>query len=419
MPLVATPRAQVSLPEPPAAEARMQALLEAIVDGVVSIDARGRILSFNPAAERMFGYRKEELLGQSVNILMPADYAAKHDSYIANYLNTGVKKIIGIGREVIGLRKDGSTFPMDLSVAEARVVGERIFVGVLRDISARKIAEQELERSHDILAKTVAELEAKNEEIRAMTQQLWQAAKLASVGELAASMAHELNNPLATVSLRIESVLSRTQADDPRRKQLTVIDQEIKRMGDLVGNLLQFARRGGDQISTVEIRDELACAVDLINHHLRKRMITIVQDLAPDTPAIYADRQKLRQVFLNVLTNAGDAMPRGGTLTLRTSPTTLDDGEPGIRIAFTDTGFGIPDELLPRIMEPFFTTKEEGKGTGLGLAICRRIVQEHRGTISIQSTPDHGTTVCIDLPVKNRGNVKPLNEVCCDSDDPG
>jgi len=152
---------------------------------------------------------------------------------------------------------------------------------------------------------------------------------------------------------------------------------------------------------------------------LRKRMITIVQDLAPDTPAIYADRQKLRQVFLNVLTNAGDAMPRGGTLTLRTSPTTLDDGEPGIRIAFTDTGFGIPDELLPRIMEPFFTTKEEGKGTGLGLAICRRIVQEHRGTISIQSTPDHGTTVCIDLPVKNRGNVKPLNEVCCDSDDPG
>lgn len=392
------------------AEARMQALLEAMVDGVVSIDARGRILTINPAAERMFGHRKEELLGRNVSHLMPSPYQERHDAYIADYLTTGVKKIIGIGREVVGLRKDGTTFPMDLSVAEARIGGERIFVGVLRDISARKRDEEELARSHDILAKTVAELEAKNEEVRGMTQQLWQAAKLASVGELAASIAHELNNPLATVSLRIESVLGRTPTDDPRRRPLTVIAQEVKRMGELVGNLLQFARRGGEQISTVEIRDELTRAVDLIQHHLRKRLVTIVQEFAPDTPPIFADRQKLRQVFLNVLTNAGDAMPRGGTLTLRTSPTTLDGGEAGVRIAFTDTGSGIPDELLPRVMEPFFTTKEEGKGTGLGLAICRRIVQEHRGIITIDSAAGTGTTVCIDLPVKNRGNVTPLSE---------
>src|SRR5262245_2448214 len=176
-------------------EARMHALLEAMVDGVISIDECGLIQTINPAAERMFRHGVDELVGRNVSVLMPAPYRDEHDGYIAEYLATGVKKIIGIGREVVGLRKDGTVFPMDLSVAEARVGGERLFVAVLRDISARKRAEQELAESHGILEKAVAELEAKNEEIHTMTQQLWQAAKLASVGELAASIAHELNNP--------------------------------------------------------------------------------------------------------------------------------------------------------------------------------------------------------------------------------
>ena len=173
------------------------------------------------------------------------------------------------------------------------------------------------------------ELRAKNEEVHAMTQQLWQAAKLASVGELAASIAHELNNPLATVRLRIESVLAQTPADDRRRRPLEIIDQETKRMGDLVANLLQFSRRGVDELSTVDIRDELLKALELVQHHLRKRDITVVQEFAPDTPTIYADRQKLRQVFLNLLTNACDAMPQGGTLTLRSAPDTTGTGRAG------------------------------------------------------------------------------------------
>ena len=137
-------------------------------------------------------------------------------------------------------------------------------------------------------------------------------------------------------------------------------------MGELVANLLQFSRRGAEQISTVDIREELAKAVELIDHHLRKRQITVVARFAADTPLIYADRQKLRQVFLNLLTNASDAMPQGGTLTLRTSSATLEDGQPAVLIEFVDTGVGIPPEHLEKIMEPFFTTKEEGKGTGLG-----------------------------------------------------
>ena len=233
-----------------------------------------------------------------------------------------------------------------------------------------------------------------------MTQQLWQAAKLASVGELAASIAHELNNPLATVRLRIESVLSKTPADDPRRRALEIVEQEATRMGDLVANLLQFSRHGTEQISTIDVRQELAQAVELVNHVFRKRRIAVERNFSPDTPPIHADRQKLRQVFLNLLTNASDAMPDGGTLSLNTAAHPLEE-KPAVRIEIADTGLGIAPENMRRIMEPFFTTKEEGKGTGLGLAICRRIVQEHRGTMCIDSELGKGTTVSIRLPTQS------------------
>jgi two-component system, LuxR family, sensor kinase FixL len=391
-----------------ASEARLRALLQAAVDGVISTDERGVVQMLNPAAERLFGYAADEVIGRNVKMLMPPPYQEEHDGYIGRYLATGEKKIIGIGREVAGLRKDGTTFPMDLSVAEAWLGGERVFVGIARDISERKRAEQALRSSKEELEQAVAELQAKNDEVRAMTQQLWQAAKLASVGELAASIAHELNNPLATVSLRIESVLGRTPADDPRRRALEVIDQETKRMAALVANLLQFCRRDAGQCSTVDVPEELTKAVELVHHHLSKRLIRVVQEFAPDTPTLFADRQKLRQVFLNLLTNASDAMPRGGTLTLRLTQGSLDDGSPAMVIEFADTGVGIPPELLDKAMEPFFTTKEEGKGTGLGLAICRRIVQEHHGAIRLESDVGKGTSVRVLLPVKHGTNVRQL-----------
>lgn len=389
-------------------QARLAAILEAAVEGIVSIDERGIIQLFNPAAERLFGYATPEIVGRNVSALMLSPYREEHDQYIARYLETGNKKIIGIGREVVGVRKDGSTFPIDLSVAEARVGSERIFVGIIRDISARKAAEAALRESKEDLEKVVAALQAKNEEVRTMTQQLWQSAKLASVGELAASIAHELNNPLATVSLRVESTLAHTPADDPRRRSLEVIEQETRRMGDLVANLLQFSRRGPEQSSTVDIHQELTKAVELIHHVFRKRQIEVVQQFDPKTPTVFADRQKLRQVFLNLLTNASDAMPDGGTLTLRTEPTSLDNGKPAVLIEFVDTGVGIPPEHLDKVMAPFFTTKEEGKGTGLGLAICRRIAQEHHGLMQISSELGKGTTMRLVLPVKNGTNLGQL-----------
>ena len=248
-----------------------------------------------------------------------------------------------------------------------------------------------------------AALQVKNEELNAVTQQLWQAAKLATMGELASSIAHELNNPLATVSLRIESLTAQTSKEDPRRRELEIIGQEVERMGNLVTHLLQFSRRSQKQISTVDIREEIEKTIELIHYHFRKNNIEVIREFAPEVPRILADRQQLRQLFLNLFTNAGDAMPKGGTLTIRVAGQTE---EKKIFIEIADTGAGIPPEILPKVMEPFYTTKLEGKGTGLGLAICRRIAQEHRGTFDITSEgiPGKGTKVRITLSSIDPGN---------------
>ena len=267
----------------------------------------------------------------------------------------------------------------------------------------RELAQAETRRERK---RAEAELAARNEELKAMTQQLWQTAKLATMGELAASIAHELNNPLATVSLRVEDLLAKISADDPGRRALEVIEQEVERMGALVSNLLQFSRQGAQQISTLDVREEIAKTLELVHYLLRQRRIAVVQDFAPDAPMIQADRQQLRQLFLNLFTNASDAMPEGGTLTIRVSV----EGKQVV-IEINDTGLGIAPEDLPKVLEPFFTTKPEGKGTGLGLAICRRIAQEHGGTLDIASAGSgQGATVRVVLLAKNNSNGAFLKE---------
>jgi PAS domain S-box-containing protein len=353
----------------------------------------------------MFGYATEEITGQNVNLLMPEPYHGEHDDYLAHYLRTGEKKIIGIGREVAGRRKDGTVFPVDLAVSEANLGERRVFVGIVRDLTERKRVEEALRDSNRQLEGAMAALQARGDEVKAMSQQLWQAAKLAAVGELAASIAHELNNPLAIVSLRVESLLGQTAADDPRRRGLEIVEQEVERMANLVANLLQFSRRGQPRVSTLDVSEDLVKTLELVHHHLRTRRIKVVQEFAPDMPVIQADRQQLRQVFLNLLTNASDAMPNGGTLTVRVARGSLD-GRPALALEFSDTGVGIAPENLPKVLEPFFTTKEEGKGTGLGLAICRRAVQEHSGTIQVSSELGKGTCVRITLALASGTNVE-------------
>jgi PAS domain S-box-containing protein len=263
----------------------------------------------------------------------------------------------------------------------------QMMVGTIQDVTEQRQAE--------------ALLAAKNEELRSMTEQLWQAAKLATMGELAASLAHELNNPLAIVNLRVESLLAQTAADAPGRRSLEIVEQEVERMARLVTNLLHFSRRSTRQVSTLNVCEEINNTLELVQFHLRNRQIEVINSCDADLPLITGDRQQLRQLFLNLFTNASDAMMDGGTLIIKvTAP------EDKVLIEVSDNGTGISPENMTKIMEPFFTTKPEGKGTGLGLAICRRIVHEHGGTFELTSSgvAGEGTKVRVLLPTQHGAN---------------
>ena len=294
----------------------------------------------------------------------------------------------------------------NLELSEAQNELERLNKGLEEIVNKRTVVLRA-----EINERKVAEaaLQASIDEVKTMSQQLLQAEKLATMGELASSIAHELNNPLATVSLRVESLVAQTTGDDPRRRELEIIGKEIERMSNLVSNLLQFSRRSQPQISTVNVSDEIEKTLELVHYHLRKQNIAVAREFKPEGPLIHADRQQMRQLFLNLFTNAGDAMPEGGTLTISV---TNRPEEKEICIEIADTGVGIPPEILPKVLEAFYTTKPEGKGTGLGLAICRRIAQAHNGTLNITSEggPGKGTRVSITLPFSNGHNTASLTE---------
>ncbi|MCI0489111.1 MAG: PAS domain S-box protein [Blastocatellia bacterium] len=379
-------RAEEALRE---SEERYRIVAETATDVIITIDEESRILFVNRAVDKVFGYSSQELLGQQLTILMPEYLRQVHRAGIKRYLDTGERHITWEGVELPGLHKTGKEISLEISFAEFIKEGHQFFIGVIRDVTDRKRAEEALR--------------IKNEEMVAMSQQLWQAAKLATMGELAASIAHELNNPLSSVSLRVESLLEEVPPASPQYQDLQIIEQELERMSDLVANLLQFVRRSHTQISTLDLREEINNTLQLIDNHLRNRRITVVREFASEVPMIHADRQQLRQLLLNLISNASDAMPEGGTLTISLRVVNRE-GEKNVSLEIADSGCGISPEDMPRLMEPFYTTKPEGKGTGLGLSICRRIIQDHKGEIDIMSEAGRGTTVRITLPVNGRGN---------------
>jgi PAS domain S-box-containing protein len=409
-------------------------ILDIAEDGIVTVDARQEIVLFNRGAAKIFGYTPEEVAGQPLELLLPERFRAPHPGQVEGFARApAAARLMGERREVYGRRKDGTEFPAEVSISKFGTGAEMLFTAIVRDVAERKRYEtglRELEqlraraelaeaqaRADEQLRQTAGEreraltdLQTRTDELRATTQQLWQAARLAGVGELAASIAHELNNPLGTVSLRVEGILAKTPPDDPRRKPLEVVEQEVERMASLVSNLLQFSRAGRDQVSTVDVCDEVNKALDLISHHLRKRQIRVEPDFAPGVGPIHADRQQLRQVLLNLFTNASDAMPGGGQLTPRIRSGELPGGVPAVVVEVADSGEGIPADLLARVFDPFFTTKEEGKGTGLGLAICKRIVEQHNGKLEIESKVGTGTRVRVTLPLRPETNVTSLRK---------
>lgn len=337
-----------------------------------------KFLAVNAAAISHYGYSEEEFLSFTIADIRPAEDVPQLLENIASGA-FGLSPARSWRHRI----KDGTILDVEITSRTLDFTDRPAELVLAHDITERKRALDQLRRS--------------NEQLALMTQQLWQASKLATMGELAASIAHELNNPLAIVSLRTEFLDQQLAVNDPKREEVAIIAKEVERMASLVSNLLVFSRRSHPQISTVDLREELTNSLEFIHYYLRNRKITILKEFAENLPTIPADRQQLRQVFLNLLTNASDAMSNGGTLTVRAHRGLLE-GASAVILEFSDTGAGIEPEDMPKLWESFFTTKPEGKGTGLGLPICRRTIEEHRGTIEIESMVGQGTTVRITLP---------------------
>jgi PAS domain S-box-containing protein len=344
-----------------ASEARWRAVVESAVDGIIVIDARGRVEAFNPAAERLFGYTEQEMIGHNVNMLMPSPYHEEHDGYLARYLETGVHKIIGIGREVTGRRKDGAIFPLHLSVGEMSLGGERKFTGILHDLSARV----------------------------AMEEQLREQAALARLGEMAAVLAHEVKNPLAAVRGAIEVIGSRLPADGKDAAVVKEIVTRIDSLNELMKDLLLFARPPRPNPLPVEISLLVTSTAALLREDPALNAVRI--DVEGSAPLVSADPGLLRIVFLNLMVNSAHAMRGEGHIKV-----SVQASGGGCRIAFEDSGPGIPAEIREKIFTPFFTTKS--RGTGLGLPTAKRLIEAHRGTIDVHCPPGGGTTVTVQLP---------------------
>jgi PAS domain S-box-containing protein len=377
-------------------ELRYRRLFESAKDGILILDAdNGRIVDVNPYLIEMLGFCKEELIGKEL-----WEIGAFKDIVASKLAFAELQRQGYIRYEDLPLETRTGLVKQVEFVSNGYLAGEsRVIQCNIRDNTEHHLAEGVLRQTNQRLEGALAELQTRTHELASMTQQLWQASKLATMGELAASVAHELNNPLAILALHAESLLDRLPVDDPKRRALEVIDQEVEGMATLVSNLLLFSRRSHQQTSTIDLVEELSNSFEFVHYHLRSHNITVVKEFATDLPSMHADRQQLRQVFLNLLTNASDAMPQGGSLTVRARKHSLENARAAILVEFSDTGVGIEPADVLKLWEPFFTTKSEGKGTGLGLPICRRIVEEHRGTIDIESQPGKGTTVRIIFPV--------------------
>ena len=344
-----------------ASEARWRAVVDSAVDGIIVIDAHGRVEAFNPAAERLFGYAADEVIGRNVDMLMPSPYREEHDSYLARYLATGRAKIIGIGREVQGRRKDGSTFPLHLSVGQITIDGERRFTGILHDLSARV----------------------------GLEEQLREQATLAKLGEMAAVIAHEVKNPLAGIRGAIQVIAGRAPEGMPPQV-LKEIVARIDALDQMMKDLLLFARPPKPNRVRTEIVPLVESTAGLLSQDPALRELDI--EVAGDAPPVSADQDMLRIVFQNLMINSAHAMQGKGTI--RVGVGAVDSA---CQITFTDSGPGIPADIRDKIFTPFFTTKS--RGSGLGLPTTKRLVEAHGGRVAVECPPTGGTTVLVSLPL--------------------
>lgn len=355
----------------------LKSILTTIPDAMVVIDEAGLVSSFSSTAEKMFGYEQQEIIGKNVKILMPEPYRAAHDGYIERYIKTGEKRIIGIGRTVVGCRKDGTTFPLQLEVGEAKIGEERYFTGFIIDLTEKKQTEAELQSLQADLA---------------------HASRLSAVGTLASALAHEINQPLTAIANYLSAARDMMEGDlgenrEFFREALQESVSESLRAGTIVRRLREFVSRGEINRRVLSIAQVVEDATVLGMIGAQERGVQFSIDIAPDTNHVFVDRVQIQQVMVNLMRNAIEAMADSAEKKLHIGVTSVDDER--LEISVSDSGTGIDQELGERIFDPFASTK--GDGMGLGLSICRTIIESHGGTIRVEPNPGGGTIFRITL----------------------
>jgi two-component system, LuxR family, sensor kinase FixL len=352
-------------------EAHLRSILSTVPDAMIVIDERGTILSFSTAAERLFGYTQAEVAGSNVSMLMPSPYSERHDGYLERYLQTGERRIIGIGRVVFAMRKDGSTFPMELSVGEATGEDQRLFTGFIRDLTDRQQTQERLEE---------------------LQSELIHVARLSAMGTMASTLAHELNQPITAVTNYVEAVRDMLADPDPDdfpelREALQDAASEAMRAGHIVRRLRDFVARGEVE-KTIESLPNLineAAAFGLLGAN--EKSIHTTMDIDHDAAMVLVDKVQIQQVLVNLIRNAVEAMS-DAPQRLLTISTRAD--QPGfVRVTVADTGPGVSPDVAEQLFKAFVSTKAEGMG--LGLSICRTIVEANGGHIWMEAAEGGGT----------------------------
>lgn len=352
-----------------------QVFLDTAVDAIIVIDSQGSIDTFNRTAERMFGYAQEEVLGKNVKVLMPEPFRSEHDGYLANFLDTKVKKIIGIGRDVVAAKADGSTFPVNLSVAELPLDEGMFFIGIIRDLTTQKALEREL----------------------------LHAQKLEAVGRLAGALAHDFNNLLMGVISGCRMVDRMLDDESPAKALLGEIQKEAHSGAGITRQLLDFSRKRTYETAPCDLHQIVRDSEAMFRKVLGED-VALAVSVDPLGGSIMSDPDKMQQVMMNLIVNARDAMPNGGQLDVSVQNVDFEsiglnlESGPCVMLTVSDTGCGMDAETQDHIFEPFFTTKDMGKGTGLGLSTVFGLTQEFNGHIDCESQLGTGTTFRLYFP---------------------
>jgi two-component system, LuxR family, sensor kinase FixL len=356
---------------------RLRSILETVPDAIIVIDEKGTVESFSPAAERLFGWSNDEIVGQNVKMLMPAPYQQQHDGYLDRYKHTGERRIIGIGRVVVGQRRDGSTFPMELAVGEMKRPSGRFFTGFVRDLTERQDTDKRLQE---------------------LQSELLHVARLSDMGQMASALAHELNQPLSAVINWTQAARRTlaTQREAPT-KVLDYMDNAIAqadRAGQIIRRLRDFIERGEteQQIEDISQVVEEATALALVG--AKESGVRATFNLATGLPPVMIDKVQVQQVVINLVRNAIEAMAAVEERRLTVVARMAEDGM--IEVSIEDTGPGLPPDVAARLFQPFVSTKD--KGMGLGLSISRSIIDNLGGRLRVASNTDGGVTFSFSLP---------------------